>query len=177
MKTLQKSIISKYEIKAAKAGCVTKRWIFNDRSHDSQSADGNHPEKQKTIQDKEETCQNIKKRVGLELSRSRIEYIKPESTQAGEGNGNPHQYSCLENPMDGGAWQAAVHGVSKSRTQLSDFNFTFHSHALENMRKNGNPLQCSWLENPRNGEAWWAAVYGVAESDMTEVTQQHNITT
>ena len=39
----------------------------------------------------------------------------------GEGNGNPLQYSCLENPMDGGAWWAAVHGVTKSRTQLSDF--------------------------------------------------------
>ena len=43
----------------------------------------------------------------------------------GEGNGNPLQYSCLENPMDGGAWWATVHGVAKSRTQLSDFTFTF----------------------------------------------------
>ena len=43
----------------------------------------------------------------------------------------PLQYSCLENPMDGGAWWAAVHGVAKSRTQLSDFTFTFHFHALE----------------------------------------------
>ena len=43
----------------------------------------------------------------------------------GERNGNPLQYSCLENPMDGGAWQAAVHGVAKSRTWLSDFTFTF----------------------------------------------------
>ena len=49
----------------------------------------------------------------------------------GEGNGNPLQYFCLENPMDGGAWWAAVHGVPKSRTQLSDFTFTFHFHALE----------------------------------------------
>ena len=48
-----------------------------------------------------------------------------------EGNGTPLQYSCLENPMDGGAWWAAVHGVVKSRTQLSDFTFTFHFHALE----------------------------------------------
>ena len=48
-----------------------------------------------------------------------------------EGNGNPLQYSCLENPMDGGAWRAAVHGVAKSRTRLSDFTFTFHFHALE----------------------------------------------
>ena len=49
----------------------------------------------------------------------------------GEGNGTPLQYSCLENPMDGGAWQAAVHGATKSRTRLSSFTFTFHFHALE----------------------------------------------
>ena len=48
-----------------------------------------------------------------------------------EGNGTQLQYSCLENPMDGGAWWAAVHGVAKSRTRLSDFTFTFHFHALE----------------------------------------------
>ena len=49
----------------------------------------------------------------------------------GEGNGNPLQYSCLENPMDGGVWEAAVHGVAQSRTWLSYFTFTFHFHALE----------------------------------------------
>ena len=49
----------------------------------------------------------------------------------GEGSGNPLQYSCLANPMDGGAWWAAVHGVARSRTQLSDFTFTFHFYALE----------------------------------------------
>ena len=48
-----------------------------------------------------------------------------------EGNGTPLQYSCLENPMDGGAWWAAVHGVAKSQTRLSDFTFTFHFLALE----------------------------------------------
>ena len=48
-----------------------------------------------------------------------------------EGNGNPVQYSCLENPMDGRAWWAAVHGVTKSWTQLSNFTFTFHFHALK----------------------------------------------
>ena len=46
-------------------------------------------------------------------------------------NGTPLQYSCLENPIDGGAWWAAVHGVTKSRTRLSNFTFTFHFHALE----------------------------------------------
>ena len=49
----------------------------------------------------------------------------------GEGNGNPLQCSCLENPRDGGAWWAAVYGVAQSRTRLSDFTFTFHFHALE----------------------------------------------
>ena len=48
----------------------------------------------------------------------------------GEGNGNPLQYSCLENSMDGGAWKAAVHGVAEGWTRLSDFTFTFHYHAL-----------------------------------------------
>ena len=47
------------------------------------------------------------------------------------GNGTPLQYSCLENPMDGGAWQAAVHGVAKSPIRLSDFTFSFHFHALQ----------------------------------------------
>ena len=49
----------------------------------------------------------------------------------GEGNGTLLQYSCLENPMDGGAWWATVHGVAKSQTRLSDFTFTLHFHALE----------------------------------------------
>ena len=59
-------------------------------------------------------------------------YLIHGSYLYGEGNGTPLQYSCLENhPMDGGAWWAEVHGVSKSRTGLSDFTFTFHFHALE----------------------------------------------
>ena len=76
-----------------------------------------------------------------------------------KGNDTPLQYSCLENPMDGGAWWAAVHGVARSRTRLSDFTFTFHIG-----EGNGNPLQCSCLENPRDRGAWWAAVSGVAQS-------------
>ena len=55
----------------------------------------------------------------------------PLGSSAREGNGTPLQYSCLENPMDGGAWKAAVCGVAESRTWLSDFTFTFHFHALE----------------------------------------------
>ena len=57
--------------------------------------------------------------------------IRATNVRHGEGNGTPLQYSCLENPMDGGAWKAAVHGVAEGRTQLSDFTFTFRFHALE----------------------------------------------
>ena len=82
----------------------------------------------------------------------------------GEGNGTPLQYSCLENPMDGGARWAAVHGVAKSQTRLSNFIFTFHFSLSCIGGGNGNLLQCSCLENPRDGGAWWAAVYGVTQS-------------
>ena len=60
-----------------------------------------------------------------------ILFLKATEIVYGEGNGTPLQYSCLENPMDSGAWKAAVHGVAEGRTQLSDFTFTFHFHALE----------------------------------------------
>ena len=66
---------------------------------------------------------------GLQIGEPR--QLKWPSPDIGEGNGNPLQYSCLENPMDGGAWWAAVHGVARSRTRLTDFTFTFHFHALE----------------------------------------------
>ena len=64
--------------------------------------------------------------------------------------------------MDGGAWWAAVHGVAKSQTQLSDF--TFFLSIVPFGEGNVNPLQCSCLENPMDREAWWAAIYGVAKS-------------
>ena len=60
-----------------------------------------------------------------------LSYLSVIYTTFREGNGTPLQYSCLENPMDGGAWQAADHGVAKSRIQLTDFTFTFHFHALD----------------------------------------------
>ena len=81
-------------------------------------------------------------------------------------NGTRLQYSCLENPMDGGAWQAAVHWIARSRTRL---HFHFSLSCIEG---NGNPLQYSCLENPMDGRAGWAAVSGVADSDMNEATQQ-----
>ena len=71
----------------------------------------------------------------------------------GEGNGNPLQCSCLENPRDGEAWWAAVRGVTQSRTQLKQLSM--HACIGEG---NVNPLHYSCLENPRDGGAWWAAV-------------------
>ena len=79
-----------------------------------------------------------------------------------EGNGTPLQYSCLENPMDGGAWQASVHGVAKSQTRLSDFTFTFHFYALEKEMATHSTI-LAW-RIPGMGGAWWAAIYGVAQS-------------
>ena len=58
-------------------------------------------------------------------------YLATTVSNMGEGNGTPLQYPCLENPMDGGAWWAIVHGVSKSQTRLSEFTFTLCFHALE----------------------------------------------
>ena len=65
------------------------------------------------------------------LDSSLWRYITDVTLLFGESNGTPLQYSCLENSMDRGAWWAAVHGITKSRTRLSDFTFTFHFHALE----------------------------------------------
>ena len=80
----------------------------------------------------------------------------------GEGDGTPLQYSCLENPMDGGAWWAAFHGVAEESDTAERLHFRFSLSCTG--EGNGNPLQCFCLENPRDGEAWWAAVYGVAQS-------------
>ena len=86
----------------------------------------------------------------------------------GEGNGNPLQYSCLENPMDGGAWKAAFHGVAEGRTRLSDFTFTFHFHALEKEMATHSSVLAWRIPGQRSlvGYSPW----GRKESDMTEVT-------
>ena len=85
-----------------------------------------------------------------------------------EGNGTPLQYSCLENPMDGGAWWAAVHGIARSQTGLSDFTFTFHFHALEEeMATHSSVL--AW-RIPGTGEPGGCRLWGRTESDTTEVT-------
>ena len=87
----------------------------------------------------------------------------------GEGNGTPLRYSCLENPMDGGAWWAPVLGVAKSRTQLSDFTLTFHFHALEMEMATHSSVSC--LENPRDGGSLvGCCLWGCTESDTTEAT-------
>ena len=79
-----------------------------------------------------------------------------------EGNGTPLQYSCLENPMDRGAWV----GCSPWGREESDMTERLHFHFSFSCtgEGNGNPLQGSCLENPRDGRAWWSAVYGVAQT-------------
>ena len=86
----------------------------------------------------------------------------------GEGNGTPLQYSCLENPMDGGAWKAAVHGVPKSRTRLRDFTFTFH---FMHWRRKWQPtLVFLPGESQGRGILVCCSLWGRTESDTTEVT-------
>ena len=105
----------------------------------------------------------------------------------GEGNGSPLQYSCLENPMEEGAWWATVHGVAKSRTRLSNFSYAVSwgfpggsdskesacnvedLSSIPGLRRspgvgNGNPLQYSCLENPMDRGAWQATVQRVEKS-------------
>ena len=82
----------------------------------------------------------------------------------GEGNGNPLQYSCLENPMDGGAWWAAVHRAAKSQTRLSDFTFTY-------WRRKWQPTPVFLPgESQGRGSLMGYRLWGCTESDMTEAT-------
>ena len=86
----------------------------------------------------------------------------------GEGSGTPLQYSCLENPMDGGAWWAAVHGVEESRTRLSDVTFTFHFHALEKEMATHSMFLPG--ESQGRGSLVGCRLWGRTESDTTEAT-------
>ena len=79
--------------------------------------------------------------------------------RTGEGNGNPLQRSCLKNPVDRGAWWAAVRSVAQSRRQLK--RLSVHACIGEG---SGNPLQYSCLKNPVDRGAWQATVHGVTES-------------
>ena len=117
------------------------------------------------------------------------------------GHGNPLQYSCLENPMDRGGWQATAHEMAKSQTPLSDLHFHFTlmtyqaARAVKPLLANagdardsgsipgserstggghGNPLQYSSLEDPMVSGAWWASVHGGhKEANATEHARTH----
>ena len=97
------------------------------------------------------------------------------TSNSGEGNGNPLQCSCLENPRDGGAWWAIVSGVAQSRTWLkrlsSSSKFLMMLCTSYSGEGNGNPLQYSCLENPTDREAWWATVHGVTKVRYNLVTK------
>ena len=93
------------------------------------------------------------------LGRGLRAVMRDQWRTKGEGNGNPLRYSCLENPVNRGAWWAAVHRVAQSRTRLKPLS----TRACIG-EGNGTPLQYSCLENPRDGEAWWTAIYGVSQS-------------
>ena len=86
----------------------------------------------------------------------------------GQINSTPLLYSCLENPMDGGAWYAAAHGVAKSRTRLSDFTFTFHFHALEKEMATHSSVLPG--ESQGRGSLVGCSLWGRTELDTTEVT-------
>ena len=110
-----------------------------------------------------------RKGVGLFPSaRVKTSTIHRAPEKDGEGNGTPLQYSCLENPMGGGAWWAAVHGVAKSWTRLSDFTFTFHFHALEKeMATHSSTLAWRILGTEEPGEL---PCMGSHRVDTTEAT-------
>ena len=103
------------------------------------------------------------------LSSSSASTLVQASCTSGEGNDNPLQYSCLENPMDGGAWWAAVHGVARSQTRLSYFTFTFHFHALEKEMHEPTPV---FLPGESQGKRSLVGcrLWGRTESDTTDAT-------
>ena len=114
---------------------------------------------------------------------------EPQETQVwspGRGHGTLLQHSCLENPMDGGAWWAAVHGVAESQTRLSDFPFTFHFHALEKemathssvlawrIPGTGEPGGLSSMGSHRVEHDWSDSAAGSTKTniDLTEYTEK-----
>ena len=108
--------------------------------------------------------------VDMKRLADHVRILEIMQSKLREGNGTPLQYSCLENPMDGGAWQAAVHGVAESRTRLSDFTFTFLFLALEKeMATHSSVL--AW-RIPGMGNLLGCRLWGYTESDTTEATQQ-----
>ena len=82
----------------------------------------------------------------------------------GEGNGNPLQCSCLENPMEGGAWWAAVHGVAKSQTRLSDFTFTF---TMVSTHKTQERILCGSSKDTGLSCPWRAGSWGMSPNSSS----------
>ena len=90
----------------------------------------------------------------------------------GEGHDTPLQYSCLENPLDGGAWKAAVHGVARSRTQLSD-SLSLSLFTFMHWRRKWQPTPVFLPgESQGRGSLLRCRLWGRTESDTTEATQQ-----
>ena len=106
----------------------------------------------------------------MEYTTNHYENQQQLYPKLGEGDGTPLQYFCLENPMDGGAWQAAVHEVAKSWTRLSNFTFTFHFHALEKEMATHSGI-LAW-RIPGRGSLVGCRLWGCTELDTTEATQQ-----
>ena len=106
--------------------------------------------------------------------RAIIKVLSPHCTKpvpreiTREGNGTQLQHSCLENPMDGGAWLAAVHGFVKSWARLSHFTFTFHFHTLE--KAMAPPLVLLPGESQGQRSLVGCRLWGRTESDTTEAT-------
>ena len=158
-------------------GSQRHNWGLHDPATDQ---DQKHRKKESWTEDMAMTCKHklcLTESAALGLYRieavlhpSWVQFILSVNVQLllGEGNGTPLQYSCLENPIDGGVWWAAVHEVAKSRTRLSDFTFTFHFHALEKeMATHSSVL--AW-RIPGMGEPVGCRLWGHTESDTTEVT-------
>ena len=100
--------------------------------------------------------------LAMFLPQHSLQLKLPLLEETVEGNGNPLQYPCLENPMDGGAWWATAHGVVEESDMTEWLHFHFSLSCTG--EGNGNPLQYSCVENPRDGGTWWAALSGVAQS-------------
>ena len=111
------------------------------------------------------SVKGVVKRKHFQVSVPKIYFL---TGHKGEGNGYPLQYSRLENPMDGGAWGAAVHGVAKSRTRLSDFTFTF---PFMHRRRKWQPTPVFLPgESQGRGSLVGCRLWGRTESNMTEAT-------
>ena len=122
--------------------------------------------REKSLPESQQVYAGFPSSLPLASKTWKILKIKLVSSNAynGEGNGTPLQYSCLENPMDGGAWWAAVYGVAQSRTRLSDFTFT-------HWRRKWQPtLVFLPGESQGRGSLVGCLLWGRTESDTTEVT-------